>query len=107
MPFHKSPDDYSILMYAFVISIASFGAFVNHINRHYKCLKCAVSSMIVDLITSSFIGVIVFWLCEEMNISPLNTAILVALSGHAGTRVIFILQNYFLKKASILKIPLE
>jgi hypothetical protein len=101
MPLNKSPDDYSLLMYAFVMSLASFGAFVNNINRHYRCLKCAITSMIVDCITSTFIGLIVFWLCEEIGFSPLRTAVLVALSGHAGTRVIFLLQNYFLKRISV------
>lgn len=51
-----------------------------------------------EIVTSAFAGVITFWLCENANMSPLLTAAFVGVSGHMGSRAIFMAENWLKTK---------
>lgn len=51
-----------------------------------------------EIVTSAFAGVITFWLCENAEISPLMTAAFVGISGHMGSRAIFMVENWLKEK---------
>ena len=53
-----------------------------------------VVEFIGEIFTSAFAGVITFWLCEAAEINPLISAALVGISGHAGSRAIFMLEKW-------------
>lgn len=98
-----SPLGYNLSIYVFVISLASAGAFVNFINRKHGCVRCTLISLVVDIITASFIGIIVFWICESLAIPALQSAVFIGLSGHVGTRLIFQLEYYLFKKIGVVE----
>lgn len=51
-----------------------------------------------EIVTSAFAGVITFWLCENAHMSPLLTAAFVGVSGHMGSRAIFMAENWLKTK---------
>jgi hypothetical protein len=46
-----------------------------------------------ELITAGFTGLITFWLCESTGISPLLTAVFVGISGHMGSRALYVIEK--------------
>ena len=57
-----------------------------------------IAELVGEVVTSGFAGVITFWLCENSNISPLVTAALVGISGHMGSRALFLFEDFLKSK---------
>ncbi len=91
----KDPSSYSLLTYLWVFALAMMGGVVNF----FRKIKSGQSSMfnliefIGEVVTSAFAGVITFWICEHADIAPLVTAALVGISGHAGSRAIYFIED--------------
>ncbi len=51
------------------------------------------TELVGEIVTSGFVGVLTFWLCEFSSISPLLTAAFVGVSGHMGSRAIFSIEQ--------------
>ena len=64
------------------------------------------TEFIGELVTSSFFGIMTFWLCEASEINPLLTAAFVGMSGHMGSRFVYILSSFINKKIN-LKVSVE
>ena len=96
----KDPTSYSLLTYAWVFMLAIMGGVVNFMHKlktgHTRVFNFV--EFIGELVTSAFAGVITFWLCENAGISPLMTAAFVGVSGHMGSRAIFMLENWLKEK---------
>lgn len=96
----KDPTSYSLLTYAWVFILAMFGGVVNFMHKlkagHTRVFNFV--EFIGELVTSAFAGVITFWLCENAGISHLMTAAFVGVSGHMGSRAIFMLENWLKEK---------
>jgi hypothetical protein len=96
----KDPTSYSLLTYAWVFMLAILGGIVNFMHKlkagHTRVFNFV--EFIGELVTSAFAGVITFWLCENAGISPLMTAAFVGVSGHMGSRAIFMLENWLKEK---------
>jgi LydA holin phage, holin superfamily III len=96
----KDPTSYSLLTYAWVFMLAILGGVVNFMHKlkagHTRVFNFV--EFIGELVTSAFAGVITFWLCENAGISPLMTAAFVGVSGHMGSRAIFMLENWLKEK---------
>ena len=56
-------------------------------------VKPAFAYYIVGSLTSMFVGIVVYFLCKNFNISPFLTAGLTSLSGYMGTPVLDLLSN--------------
>lgn len=54
-----------------------------------------------EMVTSAFAGVITFYLCQASEINGLWTAVMVAISGHMGTRALYMLEAIAQKKLGI------
>lgn len=87
----KDPSNFTLLTYAWVIAISSWGGIVNF---HTK-LRAGIArpfnvvELIGEIVTSAFVGVVTFWLCEAAGFQHLVTAALVAITGHMGSRALF------------------
>ena len=90
----KDPSNYSILTYSLVIILSMWGGTVNFIRKKKLGIVRAFNIMefIGELVTSAFAGIIVFFLCEASDISPLITAALVGIAGHMGSRLLYQLE---------------
>lgn len=84
----------SLAEYLSFALVAAIGGIVHTLQRltgkqHAHCLRCAVITIFVDLITSAFAGLLMFLACKKFDADEIVTAILVAMAGHMGARLLF------------------
>lgn len=96
----KDPTSYSLITYAWVSGLTMLGGFVSYMRKVEQRSPKAFSMMelIGEIAASAFAGILTFWLCEHADIPPLLTAALVGISGHAGSRALFVLENWLKRK---------
>ena len=84
------------LTYLWFVILAIWGGTANYISRVRKeGMKFSTVELIGEWTVSSFAGIITALLCQEMQISELLTYALVGISGHAGGRAVFVLENMY------------
>lgn len=88
----KDPTSYSLLTYAWIITLSATGGIISYLK---KAKKFSFLELAAEVLTAGFVGVITFWLCEQALIDPLTTAALVGISGHMGSRALFMLERLF------------
>lgn len=96
----KDPTSYSLLTYSWVFLLAILGGVVNFMTKlkqgHVRMFN--IVEFIGEIVTAAFAGVITFWLCENANFSPLLTAAFVGVSGHMGSRAIYMVESWLQKQ---------
>ncbi len=82
----KSPLSYSLREYGVILGIALLGGLASWYSRVRKGETDMLnfSSLIGELAISAFAGLISFWICESLDLSPLITAAVAGMAGHAG-----------------------
>ena len=75
--------------YFTTVFLSIWGSVVNHIQtiRSGKN-KFQPKELILDLIVSTFAGLLTFFFCKGAGVSETMSAVLIAISGHMGTRAI-------------------
>ena len=69
--------------------LSTWGGVVNHITTlRSGRKKFQLKELIFDLVVSTFAGLITFYFCRSAGISETMSAVLIAISGHMGTRAI-------------------
>lgn len=98
--FDKDPSTYPLITYLWVIALAAWGGAVSFIRkvRLKEVRAFNVVEFIGEIVTSGFVGVLTFWLCEAANFNPLITAALVGITGHMGSRALFQMEKWASKK---------
>lgn len=77
------------LPYISTLLLSSWGGFVSYIQRiRIKRHKFSLRELSFDLLISSFAGLLTHFFCEYSGVSGSMSAILIAVSGHMGTRAI-------------------
>lgn len=86
----KSPLDYPLSQYGVMLGTALLGGLVSWWAKVRKgeTSAWAVHTLIGELCTSAFAGLLAFWLCEWAGTPQLLTVSLVGIAGHMGTRAI-------------------
>lgn len=76
--------------YLWVLGLASVGGAVHYIHK-INTTKTRFSFVVFlgEILTSAFVGIITFFLCDAANFSWQTTAAMVGISGHMGTRALF------------------
>lgn len=92
----KSPFDYSTLTYAWVLGVSALGGLVSFTKklRDGTTTRFRYTEFIGELVTSAFAGLLTFWLCEAASFDKLFSAVLIAISGHMGSRALFRIERY-------------
>lgn len=82
----KNPLSYSLREYGVILGIALLGGFASWYSRVRKgeADMLNITALIGELAISAFAGLIAFWLCESLALSPLITAAVAGMAGHAG-----------------------
>jgi hypothetical protein len=92
----KDPSSFSLITYGWVFALAMLGGVVNFMRKlqkgHVRAFN--ITEFIGELVTAAFAGVLTFWLGENSNMSPLVTAALVGISGHMGSRALFMMEDW-------------
>ena len=91
----KDPSTFSAITYAWVILISMWGGAVSFIGKLKSGNTRAfnIVEFIGEIFISAFSGLLTFYLCESANIDKLHEIVLVAISGHMGARVIFMIEK--------------
>jgi CHASE2 domain-containing sensor protein len=99
----KDPFSYPAVAYLWVIVWSAAGGIVSFRQKMLRGDARAFNMVefIGEVTTSSFVGVISFWLCEYSEVPKLLEAVIIAVSGHMGTRAIFIFERYLMKKFGV------
>jgi len=99
----KDPFAYGWAAYAWVIAWASAGGIVSFRQKMKRGDVRAfnIAEFVGELVTSAFVGVIAFWLCEYSEVPKLLEAVIISISGHMGTRAIFLFEQYMAKKFGV------
>ena len=86
----KDPLSYPLKQYGLMLGTAILGGLVSWYAKVRKGELAVynVMHLIGELSTSAFAGLLAFWGCEAMGLTPLVTASLVGIAGHMGTRAI-------------------
>lgn len=103
----KDPTTYSLLTYFWVMLLSAWGGVVSWLRkrRSGQARPFNFTEFIGELVTSAFAGVITFWLCEYSQIPQLMSAVLIAISGHMGSRAIFQIERWVEAKFNLKKEP--
>lgn len=92
----RTPFDYSVLTYVWVLSLSAFGGLVNWSRKvkegHARPFN--VAEFVGELVTSAFAGLLTFWLTEAAGMNSMLSAVLIAISGHMGSRTIFRIEQW-------------
>ena len=91
----NSPENYSLLTWAWVFGISILGGTVRTLTNIKLGMswKDLVRRWAIDIIVSAFIGIVTFSLCEYAHFDQMLTAACVGISAHMGTRAILILEE--------------
>jgi LydA holin phage, holin superfamily III len=96
----KTPETFTTLTYLWVFGLSALGGIVSFARKvregHARAWNFV--EFIGEIVTSSFAGVMTFYLCEWSNFAPLLTAAMVGIAGHMGSRAIFLLEAFFDQK---------
>lgn len=100
----KDPSSYSAVTYLWVFLLAMWGGIVRIVRESlFEGKTCGQIFRIVllELLVSSFVGVVTFYLCEHAGFEPLYTAAMTAISGYMGGRSLTVIEALWkIRKAS-------
>jgi hypothetical protein len=96
----KDPLMYSLLTYGWVIALSSWGGVVSYVQKVKSgaTKRFSLTEFVGELCTSGFVGVMTFYLCESAGITGISSAVLIGISGHMGSRAIFLIERFLQKK---------
>lgn len=96
----KDPSAYSVLTYMWVLGLSLWGGIVSFMRklRSGESRIFNFTELVGELVTSGFAGMITFYLCQFADISDLLTSVLVGISGHMGSRAIFQIEKWAMRR---------
>lgn len=91
----KDPTSFGLITYLWVMGLSVGGGLVSYMHKLQLGVRrpFSIIEFIGELVTSGFTGVITYFLCQSSGISPLLTAVFVGISGHMGSRALFIIER--------------
>ena len=89
-----------LLTYAWVFGLAMLGGAASFVRRvrSGQAKYSNIVELVGELVISAFAGLVTYFLCRSANFDDMLTAAFIAISGHMGTRIIFMLESYLVKK---------
>lgn len=92
------PPDYSLATYLWVAWLSWFGAASAYLARlrNRDAADVSVFSFACEVVISSFVGLMAFYLCDWQGMDPRLAAVTIAISAHFSTRAIFLMRKRIL-----------
>ena len=94
---------YGYLTWLWVLILSICGGIANFL-RKIKANDARpfnIVELFGEIFISGFTGIITFLLCDSAGFNPITTACLVAISGHMGSRGIFMLERVFAERLGL------
>lgn len=101
-----------LLTYAWVFGLAMLGGAASFVRRvrSGQAKYSNLIELIGELVVSAFAGLVTFFLCQSSKLDPMLTAAFIAISGHMGTRLIFLAEELLVKRFGLetqCKLPVD
>lgn len=92
-----------LLTYAWVFGLAMLGGAASFVRRvrSGQAKYSNIIELIGELVVSAFAGLVTFFLCRSAGFDEMITAAFIAISGHMGTRIIFLIEAKLVKKLGL------
>ena len=89
-----------LLTYVWVFGLAMLGGAASFVRRvrSGQAKYSNIVELVGELVISAFAGLVTFFLCHSAGFDEMLTAAFIAISGHMGTRLIFMFEYYLVKK---------
>ena len=96
----KDPFSYPLAAYAWVMAWGAAGGIISFYQKMKRgdARPFNLIEFFGEVATSSFVGVLSFWLCEYSEVPKLLEAVIISVSGHMGTRAIFVFEKWLAKR---------
>lgn len=94
----KDPTSYGALTYFWVVALSAWGGtvrFIRKVKAGEMRLGHAIKSLLGEIFTSAFAGVLTFYLAEATGVSGMWTAVLVGIAGHMGGRSLEAIEDVY------------
>jgi hypothetical protein len=94
----KDPSSYGLATYVWVIALSAWGGavrFIRKLKAGEMSLKQVCLTLLGEVITSAFAGVVTFYACEANSLSSLTTAVFVSIAGHMGGRALEPIESWY------------
>ena len=94
--------NYPYITYVWVIGMAALGGVAHYIKKINSGLKpFSIAELAGEIIISGFVGLLTFFICDATEVDMRITAVFVGISGHMGSRAIYLIQLLIQKKTGI------
>lgn len=79
-----------------MLAIAALGGVANFYQKVKtgKSRAFNVMELVGEVLVSAFVGIVTFWICKGYNVNEWLTAAAVAITGHMGSRAIFLAEQW-------------
>jgi len=86
-----------------VFLISAWGGTVGYIKKisEGKARDFSIKELLGEIVISSFVGVITYFLCVSAGIDETLTAAIVGMSGHMGSRAIYFIELFIKEKTGM------
>jgi hypothetical protein len=93
----QSPETIAWISYVWVMGLAAFGGVVSYLKKLQRGKKWKTIDFLIELVISAFAGLITFFICQSMHLSPTTTAAFAGISGHFSGSALKLYGNMFTK----------
>ncbi len=84
------------ISWIWVMALAGWGGAVSYFTKlQTNGIPFSFLKFLMEIVTSAFVGVITFLICDASNLSWEVTAAMVGVSGHMGTRALFMIEQRY------------
>jgi hypothetical protein len=89
----------TVYAYGWVVSLASWGGIATYVAKikEGKC-RFSIAELAGEIFISGFVGMITYFLCHSAQMNDLLTSAFVGISGHMGSRAVFLFETLLSKK---------
>ena len=100
-PFNFNAD--TVFTFLWVCALSMWGGVAGYIRKLRQGLTkgFSITELLGEIVVSSFVGIITFFLCQTSHLDQTITAALVGLSGHMGSRAIYLIELFVRKKLGV------
>jgi len=93
--------EHGLLGYIWILLISFWGGTVKYLNSLKKNEKPKLLGLLIDNVTSGFVGIITALVCKYYSLDELLTYAIIGIMAHNGTRSLYLIGNFLKKHHSI------
>jgi uncharacterized membrane protein (DUF4010 family) len=99
--FNLPPDSFFTM--AWVLTLSTWGGVAGYVRKIKQGMtrRFSITELVGEIVVSSFVGIITYFLCKSSGIDETVTAAIVGVSSHMGSRAIYFLEVVIRKKTGL------